>query len=321
MIKLCEKFPQLQYEWDFSKNEFDFYSLSYGSKRKVWWTCDNGHSYQARVDQRTTRSCGCPYCNRNKKIGPLSVTNPELLEFWDYEKNSLNPNEVTAGSHALVWWVCKLGHSWEALIHNRSKSKQKCPYCINKLTSSQNSLANFPDVAVEYHPFKNQKSVNEINSFSYKKVWWLGICGHEWYSSPRIRTRKIRPTGCPVCQSSKGEVRIEKFLELNKIQSEKQKRFATCRDKRPLPFDFFLPNEKVLIEFNGIQHYEKVDFGMGEDKVKDFLKGIKRRDKIKVAWAKENGYKLLVVSYLDLDKLETIISSFLEKEVHYPSQN
>ena len=33
--------------------------------------------------------------------------------------------------HAKVWWKCKNGHEWEAVIHTRVKGVG-CPYCMGK---------------------------------------------------------------------------------------------------------------------------------------------------------------------------------------------
>ena len=36
---------------------------------------------------------------------------------WDSEKNApLTPQNVTPGSHKIVWWRCQNGHSYRAII-------------------------------------------------------------------------------------------------------------------------------------------------------------------------------------------------------------
>jgi len=44
------------------------------------------------------------------------------------------------------------------------------------------------------------------------------------------------------------------------IEYIKQKRFEKCRNKLPLPFDFYLPNENICIEYDGIQHFKPIDY-------------------------------------------------------------
>lgn len=61
---LTVKFPDISKEWDFDKNSgFVPEKVSYGSKKKYWWRCTNGHSWEASPNQRTRpKSSGCPIC-------------------------------------------------------------------------------------------------------------------------------------------------------------------------------------------------------------------------------------------------------------------
>lgn len=52
------------------------------------------------------------WCRKNSRI--------DLLEEWDTEKNiNLSPSEISYGSTQKAWWLCKKGHSWQAVISNR----------------------------------------------------------------------------------------------------------------------------------------------------------------------------------------------------------
>lgn len=41
------------------------------------------------------------------------------------------------------------------------------------------------------------------------------------------------------------------------IEIIRQKRFQNCKDKLPLPFDFYIPKFNLLIEADGVQHYNR----------------------------------------------------------------
>lgn len=71
LFSLC---PHLEIEWDFEKNTVSPYEISYGSKRKVWWRCENGHSWQDTVSHRTGEERGCVLCNWKKSIGEQEVS-------------------------------------------------------------------------------------------------------------------------------------------------------------------------------------------------------------------------------------------------------
>ena len=64
---LATKNPKLASEWNYEKNGClkpeDF---TVGSGKKVWWICDKGHEWQARIDGRSHGN-GCPYCSGRKK--------------------------------------------------------------------------------------------------------------------------------------------------------------------------------------------------------------------------------------------------------------
>ena len=92
--------------------------------------------------------------------------------------------------------------------------------------------------------------------------------------------------GCPRCQQSKGELAVAEWLEEHGVAYKPQKRFATCRRKRPLPFDFYVPLYDLLIEFDGDQH-------RGNWPWPDAAGRTARSDRIKTDWCRANGKLLL----------------------------
>lgn len=56
-------YPVLASEWDYEKNTLKPSEITYGSNRKIWWKCPNGHdSYLATVTERR-HGAGCNICN------------------------------------------------------------------------------------------------------------------------------------------------------------------------------------------------------------------------------------------------------------------
>ena len=119
------------------------------------------------------------------------------------------------------------------------------------------------------------------------------------------KTNHLNNQGCPICKESKGEKEIRNYLKNNNIVFESQKKFNNCRNKNPLPFDFYLPLLNICIEYDGIQHYKSNTFFGGE-------KGLKQRqinDKIKTQYCKDNDIRLLRIKYNqnNLKKLLSIL--------------
>ena len=74
-------------------------------------------------------------------------------------------------------------------------------------------------------------------------------------------------------------------------------------------FDFFVPDLKLAIEFDGIQHFESVEYFGGSD---NFNINI-LNDKIKEEYCVQNNIFLLRIPYYDIDLIELLI---LEKIGH-----
>ena len=109
----------------------------------------------------------------------------------------------------------------------------------------------------------------------------------------------LKGAGCPACYiKSRGEELIAKILEDNNyVLNEtyfREYKFEDCRDTYPLPFDFYIPSKKLLIEFNGKQHYKK-SIGF-KDTDKTFLKR-KHHDWLKRKYARDNNMDLLIIPY------------------------
>ncbi len=62
------------------------------------------------------------------------------------------------------------------------------------------------------------------------------------------------------CQNiSHGEFYIKTILEENNIKFEPQYKFDNCKNKFKLPFDFYLPDYNMCIEYDGLQHYRPIE--------------------------------------------------------------
>jgi hypothetical protein len=70
--------------------------------------------------------------------------------------------------------------------------------------------------------------------------------------------------GCPICKSSRGEIKIINFLLKNNIQFIPQKTFEGCKYKLNLEFDFYLSDFNICIEFDGEQHFASNEYFGGE---------------------------------------------------------
>jgi len=196
--------PAIAAEWDCEMNA-GIYPDDYtgGSEKMVWWRCAKcGHRWEAKIYSRT-EGRGCPKCGRKRvKLGvnDLATLSPALAAEWDVAANfPLCPTDVTGGANDNVWWLCKLGHSWQNSVNHRFYGGQNCPYCGNKkVLAGFNDLATtHPRIAKEWHREHNGKlRPSQFTAGADVKVWWkCRSCGYSWEA--RIYTRKKH--GCPCC--------------------------------------------------------------------------------------------------------------------------
>ena len=94
-----------------------------------------------------------------------------------------------------------------------------------------------------------------------------------------------------------GKLVIYTFLLEQDIAFTHQKTFEDLRNINKLPYDFYLTEYNLLVEYNGVQH-ERGWQGDAED-----AKNIKLRDKIKQDYALTNGFNYLVIENPNRDDI------------------
>lgn len=122
----------------------------------------------------------------------------------------------------------------------------------------------------------------------------------------------MRGQRCPSCLISKGETKVEEWLIENNISYISEYSFDDLVNVFNLRFDFAIFNEEgdieLLVEYDGIQHFEPVPFFGGEDKFRESVK----RDNMKNEYCADRGIELLRISYLEIDKIDEILSQRLK---------
>ena len=105
-----------------------------------------------------------------------------------------------------------------------------------------------------------------------------------------------------------GVSKVHQILQSYDLEYVDEQMFDDCRDKRKLPFDFYIPSLSLLLEHHGTQHQRGWQ-GRGAD-------DIKRRDEIKKKYAKDNGFNYLAIEEWNISnpaEMEAIILSMIAK--------
>lgn len=305
-----------------NKKPFELVSNEYiGSKEKLQWKClkdDCGEIFENEWHDILAGQ-SCPFC-LGRKIGLsncLAINNPLLASQWHPTNNGdLTPYDVTYNYNKNVWWKCNKNpkHEWENSIRNRNNG-DGCPYCSGRYSTEENNLlVNNSELCKEWDYNKNEKNPKDYTPFSNQHVWWkCKECGHEWNTLVRDRN-KINGTGCPECSESHGEKRCKKFLNIYSFPHESQYKFDNLKGIGGglLRFDesVFWDKEKtklrLLIEYDGIFHYEK----QYDD---DGFERLKIHDRRKNNYCILHNIPLIRIPYWDFDDIETILNNILNK--------
>lgn len=272
-------------------NIYDYKNVKYeNSIIKVEVICKEHGSFFVRPDAHV-RKVGCPSCNGGTKYTKDIFVKKakEKHGFYTYEKVDYN------NSAKKVIITCPIHGEFKMSPRNHI-SGQKCPSCsgVKKKTKKdfikESLLAHGDKYSYELVEYENNRNKVKI------------ICDKHgiFKQSPKDH---IRGHGCIKCSNfSKGEESIKNILDNIGLNYIRQHRFEDCLSVSgvKLPFDFYLPDLNLLIEYDGRQHFEPVELFGGENA----FNILKKNDRIRNEWCSINNKKLLRISYKEsLDKL------------------
>lgn len=265
---------------------------------KVLCKCrvDN-HEWKA-TPNNLLQGYGCPKCGELRSIKLRTRKHSEFIE----ELKIINPNidvlSKYSRSDKRIKLRCKIdNYEWEArassLFHG-----QGCPKCGIARSTKVRTKTHDEFVEELYKVNPDVEVLEKYKRNNARIKFRCKIDGNEWETSP---ISLLIGTGCPSCNSSKGEKQVEEYLKENLIPYKAQHTFNGCRYKKELPFDFYIPTLNIAIEYDGIQHFEPVEIFGGRESFE--LQMVK--DNIKNTYCKDKGIKLIRIPYTteDVNKL------------------
>ena len=146
---LASNYPELAEEWSERNAPKRADEVFPKSRENVWWKCRVcGYEWRAVIDSRG-KGVSCPVCADRvvvAGINDLATTDPELIQEWDYDRNTtITPEKVQRNSLRIVWWKCSHGHRWRAKIADRAIDKEPCHICRKAFEKE------FPDILLRYY--------------------------------------------------------------------------------------------------------------------------------------------------------------------------
>ena len=285
--------------------KFNYSKVNYiNSITKVIIICKEHGEFSQRPDAHTNRGDGCPLCKADNMRSNVFnfVEKASLIHKDRYDYN----NVIYKGVYENVEIICKI-HGCFTQTPNSHLKGRDCPKCNEynlKLDKEE-----FIKKAIKIHGDRyNYDNINYIDSRTK-----LEIMCYEHGIFNQLSNNHLQNHGCPLCDKSKGEIKIENLLKENYINYKTQYTFDDLKDKRLLKFDFGILDKrkdlKCLIEFNGKQHYTKDDF---MHKTENDFNDSQHRDQLKINYCNENNIPLYIIRYDEniTERLQKIINKY-----------
>lgn len=252
----------------------------------------------------------CYKCHREKQSIAKRNTTEDYLLILNKKNINVEPLEEYVDGLTPILHRCKqCNYEWVARPDNIRQTKIGCPVCAINHVRNATSYSK-----EEYQSLINISCPNVIivgdyiNTMTPTKHKCL-ICDTEWSPYPG---NVLKGHGCPVCSNSLGEKKISSYLNKYNIEYVPQKSYDNLVGiaNGLLSYDFYLPKYNKLIEFQGIQHEQPIEFFGGEKQ----FKIQQEHDRRKREYAKNNNINLLEIWYYDIDEIEIILENELELE-------
>lgn len=185
--------------------------------------CPRGHRTTIAGNNRrrtyTSRNHGCGVCHGRQAKGgfnSLADLNRATAERWHPTRNGdLAPQGVTPGSAQHVWWQCRRGHEFEAVVANMTRSNgAACPICARRrvLIGETGLDITHPHLLVRWHPTLNGAlGPAEVLSGSQVVVWWRCPRGHVYDSAVCL---VVAGHGCGVCRGTRATPGVNTLADL-----------------------------------------------------------------------------------------------------------
>ena len=268
------------------------------ARTKINFKCKQGHIYKQSPSKHLYDGRGCLQCYKDKHYLTL-LKIKDMCKENDYDL-PLNNNQEYVKSDSYLLFKCKQGHIYKQRV-SKHLNGHGCYICRGGIHKPS-------QVYLQECKERGQDLPIEDYINSHTKIKHKCSKGHIYEQTPDMHIGKYKQ-GCQVCNESHGEKFIRNYLDKNNIKYIPQKKFKDLKDKNYLSYDFYLPKYKILIEYQGKQHYEECNYFGGEEQ----LKKQQVHDKLKREYAKNNGYKLLELKYT-LDTQE-LVDKYLSRRI------
>jgi very-short-patch-repair endonuclease len=291
--------PKSQYVLD--KN-IDLMQISQGSKMKLNFKCPHcKHIFNSAVNKiaRNKKPSWCPYCSVPTKILCDAKNCQHCLNrsFASHPKSkyiadkTVNPRKIHLASESMYLFNCdKCEHQFEKRVYSITSKNHPvwCPYCVNQKLCDCQDCYNKSFASHPKSKFLADKTIDASKIFKGSKTKYAFKCEDclSIFSASLSHITNINePRWCRYCKN-KTEKKLYHFLKT--VYSNIITEFTAewCRNILRLRFDICLPDINIIIELDGLQHFEEIR-NWGDPVIRT------KTDIYKMKCAINNGYSVI----------------------------
>ncbi len=204
-------------------NKYDYTKVNYiSSLIKVIIICKKHGEFLQRPDMHVNRGDGCSLCKKEKMV---KSTEEFLKSGNELHRNNYDYSEVNyIGVYDKIKIICKKHGSFMQTPNSHLRGNG-CPNC-NEYNLKLNK-EEFIKRAIKIHGDRyNYDNINYIDSRTK-----LEIMCYKHGIFNQLSNNHLQNHGCPLCDKSKGEIKIENLLMENNINYKTQYTFEDLKDK------------------------------------------------------------------------------------------
>ena len=283
---------------------YDYSKVDYrGVETKVCIICPN-HGEFWQTPNNHMKGHDCIKCVNEKKRSTLEEFISQARELhgnkYDYSKVIYKSSLIKVCIH------CDMhGDFWQTPSDHLSYG---CPKCgiLKAQKSNRSTGEEFIIKAVSL--YGNRYDYSKINYINSKTKICIVCPKHgEFWQTPNDH---LRNHNCAKCNISQGEKKISEWLEKQGMQYKQQYKFSGLVGKggRPLKFDFYIPSQNQLIEFDGEQHFKPMYKRLSKERAIKIFEHLKHNDNLKDQYCERNGAPLLRINFKDIKKIPEILT-------------
>ena len=208
--------------WDYELNQCSPKDITYGTKKKYYFKCPKGiHKSELKnmnslISIYNKESDRCIACNSFAQYLIDIYGNNALKLYWS-NQNTVNPWEITIGSHCVVKIVCqnvKYHGCYNVVVKDFVMKHSRCPYCCDLQINPKDSFAQWgldyigTDFLIKYWDWEKneEKEINpwKIARGSDKKIW-IRCQEKSYHDSYLVRCKDftLKNSRCPYCRNLK----------------------------------------------------------------------------------------------------------------------